>query len=102
MTYLDFLANTFFPAKLKALPAARSGIFVLVSPLKSKSRKPHDPHLDLKVIALHKQGLPIGRIAKELGISKSKVHRILKKVFGGIYQKVERRQKRKLNPKNII
>ncbi len=40
-----------------------------------------DPHIDLKVIALRKEGLSIREIAKRLGVSKSRVHRIVKKAF---------------------
>ena len=43
--------------------------------------KPVDPHIDLKVIALRKEGLSIRAIARKLGVSKSRVHRIVKKAF---------------------
>lgn len=40
-----------------------------------------DPHIDLKVLALRNKGLSVRQIAKELGISKSKVHRIIKRAY---------------------
>ena len=39
-----------------------------------------DPNIDLKVLALRQQGMSIREIARALGISKSTVHRILKRV----------------------
>jgi len=47
----------------------------------SKATATRDPMLDLKIISLHKQGYSLRKIAEVVGLSKSTVHRIIKKAL---------------------